>query len=42
MAGDESACNTVSCVRDRRCRVLLLHLDDPRRGVGSGNSLMLA
>ena len=41
VAGDESACNTVSCVCDRRCRVLLLHLDDPTRGVGTGNNLTL-
>ena len=38
VAGDDSACSTISCVRDRRCRVLLLQLVDPTCGVGRGSS----
>jgi hypothetical protein len=38
-AGDESDCNTISCVRDRRCLVLLQQLDDPTCGVVRGRSL---
>ncbi len=30
-----------SCSDERSRRVLLLHVDDPRRGVGRGDSLML-
>ena len=29
VAGDDNECSTISCVADRRCRVLLLHADDP-------------
>ena len=39
---EDNACNPCSCNVERCCRVLLLHVDDPRRGVGSGNSLMWA
>ena len=40
-AGDDSACSTISSVRDRRCLVLLLQLDDPICGVERGRSLTL-
>ncbi len=39
VADVESDCNTTSCLADLRCRVLLLQLEDPTRGVGSGSSL---
>jgi hypothetical protein len=39
VTGDDSACSTISCVLDRRCRVLLLQLDDPTCGVERGKSL---
>ena len=39
VAGDEIDCNTISCVCDRLCLVLLLHVEDPTCGVGSGRSL---
>lgn len=41
VAGDDSDSNTISCVRDRRCLVLLLHVDDPTCGVVRGRSLTL-
>ena len=40
-AGDDSACSTISCVRARRCLVLLLQLVDPICGVERGRSLTL-
>ena len=42
VAGDDSDCNTISCVRDRRCLVLLVQLDDPTCGVERGSSLTFA